>query len=161
MDEQTEEFKPVLKGKRWDGVVATWHTMQAQSNETDEGQVWDGYISKLMGFMGLSASYGTQIVRDLVRIGSVEVLEEGARGKLTRIKLVQPPNEDRFLDYKDGLFAVLTPDEQEAARKQQIEFDIIAKVDELERTLNTVIEELNKLSDKLEYHMDYHFPTED
>jgi hypothetical protein len=150
MSEQVEEFTPVVRSKRWDSVQAVYKEMETnQTGDKEYGLIWEGYISKVVGALGFHPSTGSQIMWDLKRMGCVEVLRGGSRGTLTQVKLMRPPTEELFNDYKDGQFAELTKQEQEAAKKQQLEFDTLARMDEFRETLETVIDELNKLADRV------------
>jgi hypothetical protein len=156
---------PVLKGKRWESCVASYHTMAAQQEIDEEhGIVWSGHISKLVGELGYHASTGTQIIKDLERIASIEVLEEGKRGKLTRIKLLAPPDQNRFLDYKDGLYQELSKRDAEVVRKDELEASVQARIGDLEKVQQVLIDEFQKLFEaykKLEEHLEEHFhPSE-
>jgi hypothetical protein len=168
---------PVLKGKRWESVMATWHAMMETAevdpdpfNESpnhrggDHSMVWSGHISKLVGELGYHASTGTQIIKDLERIASIEVLEEGKRGKLTRIKLIAPPDQERFLDYKDGLYDQVFGRDAEVLKKEELDASLLARISELEKVQQVLIDEFQKFFEAhkhLEISLEDHFHSED
>jgi hypothetical protein len=146
---ESPSIVPVVKSRRWDAAKLAFSQMQEESHlgQPDNlpvvHQVWTGYIGKLMEGLGFDRSKGTYVIRDLERMGCIEVKTRGKRGKLTEVVVVQPPTEAAFAALGDGLY--MTSKKQEDFDAKQAErMSLIERVQWLEETMEIMMRELDR-----------------
>lgn len=71
------------------------------------GKIWEGKIIETFAGLGISNAHYSKIFSTMYEIGSLVLVQRGARGSLHRVALVQPPTM-QLLDGAHGLDSPLT-----------------------------------------------------
>lgn len=143
---------PIVKSKRWDACLAVYLAMEEGSqpdylieNYPDGTviRVWRGYIGDLVAQHGFTRSKGTHVVKDLERMGAVEVRARGKSGKPSEIVLIQPPTKEKFASTRDTLY-MESREEARFSAEQAAKLELLERVKYLEETTEAILEKLQR-----------------
>ena len=151
---------PVIKSKRWDACQEIYAEMDAQSRreiladddlDPTARRVWTGYIGSLMEKFKFTRSKGSQVIKDLERMGCIEIKEVGKRTKPSEIVVIQPPTQEAFSSTRDTLYN----ESHQIAKfnaEQASKLELIERVRWVEVTLGVLLEqfELHRKEDHAE-----------
>lgn len=141
---------PTVNSRRWDACIQVYAAMETESyhqHSFDDAapaqRVWSGYIGPLMEQFGFSRPKGTQVIKDLERMGCIEIKVQGKRNKPTEVVVIQPPTPESFGASRDALYQV-DRDGVQFSTEQSAKLDMLRRIEQLETTMEAVLKELNR-----------------
>lgn len=123
---------------------------QAMEKEADEEGYYEGFLTQLVGSLGISTPYYTSVMRDLQRLGCVTQVRRGGGAAKSKWQIVRPPTQELVdeLEYLPSASTQRGRQQLEVSVRQQLR-DMNNRIDQLTNRVN-YLEAIVKVTDSNE-----------
>jgi DNA-binding MarR family transcriptional regulator len=102
-------IQPIFESKSFELIVAMYKIMEHEAYAGDDEdfpapygdpdlEVWEGFQSDLGKRIDISAPYTSRLVRDMEKMGCIEIIERGFRGTRSKYVLRKDPTQQDFIN---------------------------------------------------------------
>jgi DNA-binding MarR family transcriptional regulator len=102
-------IQPIFESKSFELIVTMYALMEREAYEGDGEdfpmpygdpniKVWEGFQSDLGKRIDISAPYTSRLVRDMEKMGCIEIVERGFRGTRSKYVLRKDPTQQDFIN---------------------------------------------------------------
>jgi hypothetical protein len=126
-------------------LVAVYEQLLADSTETDQGRVYEGYMTKLVTEkMKLAIPYYTRVTQALKGMNCAKQLHRGGGSSASVWLLLKPPTLPEYLAWEQELADSRKPSQSvsQTAVLRQNYLDLTSRVETLETTISELLEAL-------------------